>query len=259
MSIRGTVRLGVAELERRDNPSSFWEDTYVGAFLSGLGEGAENIATGAADGVTEVINTGSDLYTIYTSGDDLDPSDLESSLFQGAAATAGDQDAADAFDNHLVYGIATLGVGPLVESGYDAAVTGDSTQFSQQSGAFGVMVLVPYAGVRGLNALPPVRVPYPALRPGMALMTADGAIIPTGGTVAVEWATVGTVAVPAEASTAIAGAGGVVVMAMSADGNGGGGVDGFSSFEEAVEQAAEAGVGQPRRLDRRRDDPRGPQ
>lgn len=129
------ARLGVESLERRDNPSSgrsFWNDTYVGAFLSGLGEGAVNIATGARDAVVETVRTAGDLYTIYTTDvNNLDPSQLNSRLFQGAAQTAGDPQAVAQFDRHLVFGISTLGVGPLVQSGYNAVVTGDSTEFSQ--------------------------------------------------------------------------------------------------------------------------------
>jgi hypothetical protein len=40
----------------------------------------------------------------------------------------------------VVFGITTLGVGPLVQSGYNALVTDDSTEFSQQAG-FGVIAM----------------------------------------------------------------------------------------------------------------------
>jgi hypothetical protein len=162
--------------------------------------------------VVETVRTAGDLYTIYTTDvNNLDPSQLNSRLFQGAAATAGNPQAADQFDRHLVFGVATLGVGPLAESGYNAVVTGDSREFSQQAGGFGVMVLVPYAGVKGLNVVPPVpiRVPVPQL--GMVLQTIDGALVtvPAG----VSWETVAVVsfAVPAEASTAIT----VAAMSMT--------------------------------------------
>jgi hypothetical protein len=149
------ARLSIETLEPRVNPSgwSFWEDTYVGAFLSGFCEGARNIATGAYDAVVELGRTGRDLVTIYSNWDDIDPSRLESKLFQSAAQTAGDPQAAAAFDNHLVFGIVTLGVGPLVESGVTASQSGDWTQFSQQAGGFGVMVLVPYGVGRGVGYL----------------------------------------------------------------------------------------------------------
>lgn len=86
------------------------------------------------------------------------------------------------------------------------------------------MVLVPYAGVKGLNALPPVRVPVPVYEPGLALQTISGPVIQLPGTIGVEWATVGSVSIPAEASTAIAGTG--AVFAITINGNGGGGDSG---------------------------------
>jgi hypothetical protein len=91
-----TARLSLETLEPRDNPSgwSFWEDTYVGAFLSGFCEVAKNIATGAYDAVVELGRTGRDLVTIYSDWDNVDPSRLESKLFQGAAQTAGNPQAA---------------------------------------------------------------------------------------------------------------------------------------------------------------------
>ncbi|MFQ3651819.1 MAG: DUF6883 domain-containing protein [Gemmataceae bacterium] len=198
---------------------SFWNDNYnyIGAALSGLGEGAVNIATGARDAVVEVALTGRDLVTIYGDWIGFDPSRLESKLFQGATQTANNLSAAASFDQQLVLGIVTLGVAPLVESGYNAVATGDSTQFSQQAGGFGVMVLVPYAGVKGLNALSnvPIRLPVPSA--GGVMVGADGSLvaIPSG----VAWAEVGviTFAVPAEAGTAI------TVVAMSTTGLGGGG------------------------------------
>ena len=139
-----------------------------------MGDGAVNIATGARDTVVELGRTAADLYTIggtnrgqfdpvrallfvrdpltaiwFTDDSQIDPSLLNSRLFQGAAQTAGNPQAAASFDNQLVFAITTLGVGPLVQSGYTAVESGDSTEFSQQAGGFGVMVLVPYAGGRG--------------------------------------------------------------------------------------------------------------
>ena len=140
------ARLSLENLESRDNPSSgwsfssddpnwsFWKDNYIGAALSGISEGAINIGIGAKDAVVEVVRTGRDLGTIYGNWNSFNPSQLESKLFQGAAATAGDSDAAFRFDLSLTMGIITLGVSPLVESGYNAVVTGDVTQFSQQAG-----------------------------------------------------------------------------------------------------------------------------
>lgn len=98
---KGFVRLGVESLERRDNPSggwSFWDDTYVGAFLFGLREGAVNIATGARDAVVEVVRTGGDLVTVYSNWNNLDPSQLNSRLFQGVIETVGDSAAAASYD-----------------------------------------------------------------------------------------------------------------------------------------------------------------
>ncbi len=74
---RGFGKLNLERLESRDNPSSgwsfsggpgwsFWRDNYIGAFLSGLGEGAVNIVTGARDTVVELGRTGRDLVTIYS-------------------------------------------------------------------------------------------------------------------------------------------------------------------------------------------------
>lgn len=224
---KGFVRLGVERLEKRDNPSSgwsFWDDTSVGAFLSGLGEGAVNIATGARETVVEVVCTGEDLVTVYSNWDNLDPSQLNSKLFQGAVQTAGSPEAAASYDQQLVFGIATLGVGPLVEFGYNAIVTSDSTQFSQQAGGFGVMVLVPYAGVKGLNAIPhvPIRLPMPT--PGGVMIGADSTLVavPSG----IAWTEVGVIsfAVPAEAATAIASTGSIMAMTVTNPG-GSGGVD----------------------------------
>jgi hypothetical protein len=236
----GFVRLGVESLETRDNPSggwSFWDDTYVGAFLSGIGEGGVNIATGARDTVVELGRTGRDLVTIYGDWNNIDPTRLESKLFQGAASTAGNPDVAASYDRQLVFGITTLGVGPLVQSGYNAVVTGDSTEFSQQAGGFGVMVLVPYAGVKGLNALPNVPVRLPTFQPGAVLQTVDGAMVAVPGGVA--WETVGviTFAVPAEAATAIAGTG--AVFSVTINGGGGSGQNMPSNFNELVEQAVQ--------------------
>lgn len=236
-SIRRSPTLGVESLEARENPSGFWDDTYFGAFLSGAGEGAVNIVTGAHDAVLEVVRPGGDLVTIYTTDTaTLDPSQLNSRLFQGAAQTAGNPQAAAAFDNHLVFGIVTLGVGPLAESGYQAVVTGDSTQFSQQAGGFGVVVLGPYAGVKGLNALPNVPVRLPTFQPGAILQTIDGAMVAVPGGVA--WETVGSItfAVPDGAATAIAGTGAVFAVTINA---GGSGQNMPSNFNEHVEQAVQ--------------------
>jgi hypothetical protein len=211
------VRLSVERLEQRDNPSrgwSFWEDTYIGAFLSGLGEGAVNIATGARDAVVEVVHTGGDLVTVWSNWNNIDPSQLNSRLFQGVIETANDSTAAASYDRQLLLGIVTLGVVPLVESGYDAIITGDSTQFSQQAGGFGVMTLVPSAGVKVLNKLPnvPIRLPMPTA--SGVLIGADGTLmaVPSG----IAWAEVGVIsfAVPAETATAI------TVAAMSVTGPG---------------------------------------
>ena len=92
-------KLNVESLESRDNPSGlseFWDGvTYYGrAALEGLGEGLTNIATGAYDAVVELGRTGRDLVTIYSDWDNVDPSRLESKLFQGAAQTAGNPQAA---------------------------------------------------------------------------------------------------------------------------------------------------------------------
>jgi hypothetical protein len=181
-----------------------------------LEQGAVNIATGARDAVVEVVYTGGDLISVYSNWDNIDPSQLNSRLFQGVIQTASDSAAAASYDRQLVFGIATLGVGPLVESGYNAIVTGDSTQFSQQAGGFGVMVLVPYSGVKGLNALPnvPIRLPMPTA--GGVMIGADGTLVavPSG----IAWAEVGviTFAVPAEAATAIS----VAAMSMTGPGSG---------------------------------------
>lgn len=190
----------------------------IGGFFVGLGQGAVNIVTGAGDTVVEVVRTGGDLVTIYSNWDNIDPSQLNSTLFQGAVQTAGSPEAAAAFDNQLVFGVVTLGVGPLVQSGYNAVVTGDSTAFSQQAGGFGTMVLVPYAGVKGLNALPPVRVWQPVFQPGAVLVMIDGTRIAVPGGISLEAAGVIPIVVPAETATAIAG----TVMAMSITGDGSG-------------------------------------
>lgn len=60
------VRLGIENLERRDNPSggSFWDDTYVGAFLSGGAQGAVNIVNGVQDAVIGVGNLPATVYNV---------------------------------------------------------------------------------------------------------------------------------------------------------------------------------------------------
>lgn len=242
MKRKGTVRLGIESLERRDNPSgwSFWDDTYVGAFLSGLGEGAGNIATGASHTVVEMVRTGDDLVTVYSNWDNIDSSHLNSNLFQVAAATAGNPLAASQFDQHLAFGIATLGVGPLAQSGYNAVITGDSKEFSQQAGGFGVMVLVPYAGIKWVNTLPPIRLPVLVYEPGIVLQNAGAPIIQMPGTLAWEWATIGTVSIPVESTGAISGTG--IVFSVTINGNtwdGNSGQNGPSNFYELVEQAVQ--------------------
>ena len=133
-----------------DDPNwSFWSNNYIGAYYSGLGKGVVDEATGARDFFVETYYVIGDMFTIGADPEGVDPSRLNARLFHGAAQTAGDLDAAKEFDNHLVYSISTLSLGPLSESGYDAVVTGDSTEFSQQAGGFGAAVLVPYAGGRG--------------------------------------------------------------------------------------------------------------
>jgi|GEM_PF-730936 hypothetical protein len=219
------ARLELEPLERRDNPSGLsdlWDGItyYGGAAWDGVKEGATNIATGARDAVVELVRTGGDVITIYTTDTDkLDPSQLNSKLFQGAAATAGNPQAAAQFDNQLVFGIATLGVGPLVQSGVKATETGDWSEFSHQAGGFGVMVLVPYAGVKGLNALPPMPVRVPVFQPSAALVTADGMLVAVPGGVAWETVAVVSFAVPVEAATALGGTG--AVFAVVANGPGG--------------------------------------
>jgi hypothetical protein len=221
------VRLELERLEQRDNPSSgwsFWEDTYVGAFLSGLGEGAVNIAIGARDAVVEVVRTGGDLVTVWSNWNNINPSRLNSKLFQGVIETADDSAAAASYERQLVFGIATLGGAPLVESGYNAIITGDSTEFSQQAGGFGVMTLVPSTGVKVLNKLPnvPIRLPMPTA--GGVMLGADGTlmVVPSG----IAWAEVGVIplAVPAETATAIATTGSIMAMTVTNPG-GSGGVD----------------------------------
>lgn len=85
-------------------------------------------------------------------------------------------------------------------------------------------MLVPYAGVKGLNALPVVDLSLPVFQPGAVVQTIDGGLVavPSG----VAWETVGTVtfAVPAESATAVGGTG--AVMAVNIDGTGGGGNSG---------------------------------
>jgi len=120
-----------------------------------------------------------------------------------------------------VFGIVTLGVGPLAESGYNAVITGDSTQFSQQAGGFGVMVLVAYAGVKGLNALPPVPLRIPLPKPSLVLQTVDGVLVTVPGGVA--WAEVGVIsfAIPTEVATWVALTGNVMAMTVTNPGGSG--------------------------------------
>ena len=129
----------------------------AGGFVEGLGEGASNLATGAVNTAEELANTASDLAYIYTTDpEDLDPTQFSSSLFQAAAQNGlQGQEAANQFDNQLVYGMTTLGVGPLFDSLGNAIATGDSTQFSQDAGGFALTVIVPYVGgeiMAGLRA-----------------------------------------------------------------------------------------------------------
>jgi len=92
---------------------------------------------------------------------------MRSSLFRGAADTAGDPDAAMKFDNTLLYGIVTMGVGPLAISGVKAAASGDSDEFSKQAGGFGVMVIAPYGIGRAIGYVrgPVVTVENPITNP----------------------------------------------------------------------------------------------
>ena len=184
----GLVRLGVECLERRDTPAfmhavgDIWDfvttDPRAAAatFYEGYSEGAVNIVTGAANAVVETAKVGLDVVTIVatdkgqfstrkvltainslpvamatTSDHEIDPTQMRSSLFRGASDTAGNQIAAAKLDNNLLYGIVTMGVGPLVDAGSKAVKTGDSAEFSQAAGGFGVMVVAPYGVGRGLT------------------------------------------------------------------------------------------------------------
>ena len=143
---------------------------------SSYSEGAVNIVTGAANAVVETAKVGLDVVTIVatdkgqfstrkvltainslpvamatTSDHEIDPTQMRSSLFRGASDTAGNQIAAAKLDNNLLYGIVTMGVGPLVDAGSKAVRTGDSAEFSQAAGGFGVMVVAPYGVGRGLT------------------------------------------------------------------------------------------------------------
>lgn len=208
---KGFARLGVESLERRDTPSVvsdfydvFTTDPVAGAqtFYEGYSAGAVNIVTGAHDAIVETVRVGGDLITIGATNrgqfdpskafaffcnplraiatadaNVIDPTTLNSGLFRGAAETAGNPQAAEAFDRQLVFALGTLGVGPLAVSGHDAVVTGDSTQFSQQAGGFGVMVLVPYAGGRAWVYLRGPAVPAEA-PPAGAVVAVEGEFNP---------------------------------------------------------------------------------
>ncbi len=257
------IRVAVEPLEERCNPSDVfgsvgsylqgWYDSAAGAVntvaavaegaAEGLAQGASDLVEGAANTVVQLGYTASDLAYIYTTdSSELDPSRFDSVLFLGAAQTGlqGEQAAQD-FDNQLVYGIATLGVGPLAGSLVDAVESGDSTQFSQNAGGFAILVLVPYAAGEGLAALGPVRLPVPVYEPGGVLQTVGGSAIQVPGTIAWEWAAVGTVTIPAEVTAGVS-----VVYSITTGGNAGegdsehpSGLNGPSNFSELTEQAVQ--------------------
>ncbi len=181
------ARLGIECLERRDTPSGasdFWDvlttDPLAGAaaFYEGYSQGAVNIVSGARDAIVETAKVGVDVATILTTDKgrfsprkcltaavslplavattsdlEIDPTQMSSSLFRGAAETAGNPAVASKFDRQLGYGVATMGIGPLVDAGSKAAETGDSTEFSKAAGGFGVMVVAPYGVGRGIGYL----------------------------------------------------------------------------------------------------------
>ncbi len=207
-------RLRAELLESRITPSGL-SDVYdliatdpvaaVGAFHAGIGQGAIDIVKGAGHAIVETVRVVGDIAIIGTTdhgefsvlraahfavaplpaiwGTDpgqIDTTLLNSQLFAGAAQTAGDPQAAANLDNQVVFGISTLGVGPLAVSGYNGAESGNSTEFSQQAGGFGIMVLVPYAGARGIGY---VRVPVTAATTD-SVVGVEGGVVRAGGAVA---------------------------------------------------------------------------
>jgi hypothetical protein len=71
-----SMKLGVENLETRENPSgwSFWDDTYVGAILSGGAQGAANIVNGVQDIGIGVLNLPAKVYNNtagYVGGGDI--------------------------------------------------------------------------------------------------------------------------------------------------------------------------------------------
>lgn len=60
------VRRGVEGLERRDNPSGWWDatTTYTGAVVSGVGQGALNIVNGLQDAVIAIPNIVPAVYNV---------------------------------------------------------------------------------------------------------------------------------------------------------------------------------------------------
>jgi hypothetical protein len=58
----GFARLGLECLEARENPSNFWDDTYAGAILSGIGQGGLNLVNGVQDAVVGVANLPAMIY-----------------------------------------------------------------------------------------------------------------------------------------------------------------------------------------------------
>ncbi|MFQ3593042.1 MAG: hypothetical protein SNJ82_07615 [Gemmataceae bacterium] len=72
---QGFIKLGVESLEARENPSSgwdfsggpgwsFWNDNYIGAFLSGGAQGAVNIINGVQDAVIAIPNIVPTVYNV---------------------------------------------------------------------------------------------------------------------------------------------------------------------------------------------------
>ena len=146
----GFVRLGFESLESRENPSSFWEDTYVGAFLSGAGEGAVNMGKGvymvAHDLVTapiDIVVTAADAANLAAGGNSFGWAPLsyygESSQQAQQAGTPWYQISGEAGVNAASFGIYGLG-----KSGYIWYETGDPTAFQQTTGAFAAGAFIGY-------------------------------------------------------------------------------------------------------------------
>ena len=234
MMKRQFAKLGMEVLESRENPSGwddFWSDvgTYgkviftTPAVIDGLKEGGTNLINGARDVLPEIGRTIIDLKIIATTNtNDLQPTSMNSKLFIGAADSASSPQAGQAFDRQLVLGIATMGVAPLVQTGIDAANTGDWSNFSKQAGGFGLMVVAPYVAGNALGNIGTIPVFRPSVVPGPQLAFAGGGSMTAP--VAVVWTQVGTitVAVPAVVPAAIGVTGGT--MAVITNGPGGGAV-----------------------------------